>query len=57
MVESIDPLFKGTNFSTEVEISNNNPNYTIENNVLYNKDKTKVIECTKIYNRLKYQKE
>ena len=43
MVESIDPLFKGTNFSTEVEISNNNPNYTIENNVLYNKDKTKLI--------------
>ena len=42
-VEYIDPGFKGSNYSIQVSISNNNPNYTIENNVLYNKDKTELV--------------
>ena len=41
-VEYIDPLFKGTNYLPQVSISSNNPNYSIENNVLYNKDKTEL---------------
>ena len=41
-VEYIDPFFKGTNYLPQVSISSNNPNYSIENNVLYNKDKTEL---------------
>ena len=42
-VEYIDPEFKYATRPLELNISNNNPNYTVENNVLYNKDKTKLI--------------
>ena len=41
-VEYIDPLFQEINYSPQVSISSNNPNYSIENNVLYNKDKTEL---------------
>ena len=41
-VEYIDPLFQEINYSSQVSISSNNPNYSIENNVLYNKDKTEL---------------
>ena len=41
-VEYISPLFQGTNYLPQVSISSNNPNYSIENNVLYNKDKTEL---------------
>ena len=41
-VEYIDPFFKGINYLPQVSISSNNPNYSIENNVLYNKDKTEL---------------
>ena len=39
-INYIDPLFKGKNYLIQVSISPNNPNYCIEDNVLYNKDKT-----------------
>ncbi len=42
-VNSIDPLFKYSNYSGIVTIAENNPNYTVEGNVLYNKDKTEII--------------
>lgn len=38
-VSDIDPLFK-YNFIGNTEIDSENPNYTIENNILYNKNKT-----------------
>ena len=41
-VEYINPVFQGTNYLPQVSISSNNPNYSIENNVLYNKDKTEL---------------
>ena len=42
-VEYIHPEFKYRNYSGQVKISDKNPNYTIENNVLYNKNKTELI--------------
>ncbi len=42
-VTYIQPLFKFNNYYGEVTIDANNPNYTIENNELYNKDKTELI--------------
>ena len=42
-VTYIHPLFKWNNYYGEVTIDANNPNYTIENNEIYNKDKTELI--------------
>ena len=42
-VISINPLFKYINYYGEVTIDANNPNYSIEDNELYNKDKTELI--------------
>ncbi len=42
-VTYINPLFKWNNYYGEVTIDANNPNYTIENNEIYNKDKTELI--------------
>ena len=42
-VEYIHPEFKYSNFVGQVKISEKNQNYTIENNVLYNKNKTELI--------------
>ena len=42
-VKNIYPLFKHGNYSGIVKISSENPNYTIEDNILYNKDKTTLI--------------
>ena len=42
-VISINPLFKYINYYGEVTIDANNPNYSIKDNELYNKDKTELI--------------
>ena len=42
-VISINPLFKYNNYYGEVTIDANNQNYSIEDNELYNKDKTELI--------------
>ena len=42
-VSSINPIFKFNNYSGTVVIDEANPNYSIENNELYNKDKTELI--------------
>ena len=42
-VTYIHPLFKWNNYYGEVTIDANNPNYSIENNEIYNKDKTELI--------------
>mgnify|MGYP001851369382 FL=1 len=42
-VTYIHPLFKWNNYYGEVTIDANNPNYTIEDNEIYNKDKTELI--------------
>lgn len=42
-VNNISPLFKYSNYSGQVSISEGNNNYRVEDNVLYNKDKTKLI--------------
>ena len=42
-VSSISPMFKLTNYAGIVEISEENPYYTIENNILYSKDKKTLI--------------
>ncbi len=42
-VSSISPMFKLTNYAGTVEISEENPYYTIENNILYSKDKKTLI--------------
>ena len=42
-VEYIHPEFKYSNYSGQVKISDKNQNYMIENNVLYNKNKTELI--------------
>ena len=42
-INNISPVFKFTNHSGEVTIDKNNANYTIENNILYDKNKTKLI--------------
>ena len=42
-VSNISPLFKYSNYSGQVSISEGNNNYRVEDNVLYNKDKTKLI--------------
>ena len=42
-VNDIDPLFKYRNYSGEVEISSQNQNFVIEDKVLYNKEKSKLI--------------
>ena len=42
-VEYISPVFKYQNYVGQVHISSSNLNYVVENNVLYNKDKTKLI--------------
>lgn len=47
-VTYIDPLFKYKNYSGKVIIDKENQNYTIEDNALYNKNKTKLI--TVLYN-------
>ncbi len=43
-VNYIDPLFKFANYVGTVTIDENNKYYTVEDNVLYNKDKTKIIK-------------
>ena len=42
-VSSINPIFKFKNYSGTVVIDEANPNYSIENNEIYNKDKTELI--------------
>ena len=42
-VTSIDPLFKYMHYYGKVTINPQNPNYVVENNILYNKDKTTLI--------------
>lgn len=42
-VSNIDPIFKYMNYSGTVIINTENNHYTIENNVLYNKTKSKLI--------------
>ena len=42
-VSYIDPIFKYMNGNGEVIIDEENPYYTIENNILYNKEKTELI--------------
>ena len=42
-VSSISPMFKLINYAGTVEISEENPYYTIENNILYSKDKKTLI--------------
>ena len=42
-VSSISPMFKLTNYAGTVEISEENPYYTIENNILYSKNKKTLI--------------
>ena len=42
-VSYIAPLFKYNNYSGTVTIDEDNPYYTVENNILYNKDKTEII--------------
>ena len=42
-VSLIDPLFKYMHYHGKVTIDSQNQNYTIENNILYNKDKTTLI--------------
>ncbi len=37
-VSEIDPVFKGRNYSGTVNIDENNPYYTVENNILYKKN-------------------
>ena len=46
-IESIDPIFKYLNYSTEIIIDKDNPYFTIEDKVLYNKDKTELIAVLK----------
>lgn len=46
-VNSINPLFKYGNYAGKVTIDKDNSNYIVENNVLYNKDKTKL--CSVLY--------
>ena len=43
-VDSIDPLFKYGNYTGKVTIDKDNPNFIIENDILYNKDKTKLLK-------------
>ena len=42
-VSEINPLFKYNNYSGNVEISLGNQNFVVEDNILYNKTKTKLI--------------
>ena len=42
-VSSISPMFKLINYAGTVEISEENPYYTIENNILYSKNKKTLI--------------
>ncbi len=42
-VVDINPLFKNRNYYGTVTIDENNSNYTVEKNVLYNKDRTEII--------------
>ncbi len=42
-VTSIDPIFKYLNYNGTITIDETNPNYSIENNELYNKDKTELL--------------
>ena len=42
-VSNIDPIFKYSNYSGSVIIDPNNKYYTVENNILYNKNKSKLI--------------
>ena len=42
-VNDIKPLFKYHNYSGEVKISSQNQNFIIEDNVLYSKEKTKLV--------------
>lgn len=46
-VDYINPIFKYGNYAGKVIIDENNPNYMIENDILYNKDKTKL--CRVLY--------
>lgn len=47
-VDNINPLFKYGNYSGKVTIDKGNPNYIIENDILYNINKTKLY--TVLYN-------
>lgn len=40
---SINPLFKYSNYNSKVIIDEENPYYTIENEILYNKNKTELV--------------
>lgn len=42
-VDYIDPIFKYMNYSGQVIIDSENPNYMIENNIIYSKNKEKLI--------------
>lgn len=42
-VTTIDPMFKYLNRSGTVTISEDNPNYLVENNILYTKDKKQIV--------------
>ena len=42
-VNRISPMFIYSSNISNIEIAEENPNYTIENNILYNKDKTKLL--------------
>ena len=42
-VNRISPMFIYNSNISNIEIAEENPNYTIENNILYNKDKTKLL--------------
>lgn len=46
----IDPIFKYLNYSGEVIIDSQNPNYAIEDNLLFNKNKTELISVLKEIN-------
>ena len=49
-VKSIDPIFKYLNYTTEITIDKDNPYYTIEDKILYNKDKTELVAVLKDIN-------
>ena len=49
-VNKIHPIFKFLNDSGEVIIDSQNPNYAIEDNLLFNKDKTELISVLKKIN-------
>ena len=47
---SINPLFKYSNYNTRIIIDEENPYYTVENEILYNKNKTELVTVLKKIN-------